>query len=311
MSANSESRPERLDIVIVGAGFSGLYMLHKAHELGLSARLVERGADVGGTWYWNRYPGARCDVESTQYCYAFSDELQRNWTWTERFAGQPEILAYARYAADRLDLRRDIDFETSVVAAGFDAGTDTWTIETHTGRRLIARFCVMATGPLSNARLPEITGIEDFGGAIMQTSAWPEYGVNLTGRRVAVIGTGSTGIQLIPEVAAVASQLYVLQRTPNYSIPARNRPLAPETAEEWKRSFREKRALARTRPSGTIYKVNDRSALSVSDKERRREYEERWAYGGAGMVVAFNDLTRDLRANETIAEFVRGKIRRQ
>ena len=310
MTAGAAAAPaDNLDVVIVGAGFSGLYMLHTVRTMGLSARALERGSDVGGTWYWNRYPGARCDVESTQYCYAFSEELQRDWTWTERFAAQPEILAYARYVADRLDLRRDIEFGTSVASAAFDARTGLWTIATADGRRRTARFCVMATGPLSNASLPEIPGLGDFGGRIVRTSAWPEEGVALAGRRVAVVGTGSTGIQLIPEVAAEASRLYVLQRTPNYSIPARNRPLDGETAAEWKRTFREKRALAMTRPSGTIYRLSDRSALSVSEEERRREYEERWRHGGAGMVVAFNDLGRDLRANETIAGFVRGKIR--
>jgi cyclohexanone monooxygenase len=297
-----------LDIVIVGAGFSGLYMLHQARELGFSACILERGADVGGTWYWNRYPGARCDVESTQYCYAFSEELQRDWTWTERFSAQPEILAYARFVADRLDLRRDIAFGCAVVSASFDDRVNLWTVATADGRRFAARFLVMATGPLSNATLPRITGLEDFDGTVLQTSAWPAQGVDLAGRRVAVIGTGSTGIQLIPEVAARTSKLYVLQRTPNYSVPARNRPLDRETADEWKRSFREKRALAKTRPSGTIYRLNDRSALSVDSDERERVFEDRWQYGGAGMVVAFNDLTRDEKANETIAAFVRGKI---
>ena len=209
-----------LDAVIVGAGFAGLYALHRLRGLGLAVRVYEAGGGVGGTWYWNRYPGARCDVESMDYSYSFSDELQQEWRWTERYAAQPEILTYINHVADRFDLRRDIQLETRVTSAVFDEGMGRWTIATNRGDRVTARFCIMATGCLSEAQVPDFKGIETFEGRRYHTGKWPHEGVDFTGRRVGIIGTGSSAIQSIPIIASQAARLLVFQRTPNYSIPA-------------------------------------------------------------------------------------------
>src|SRR5256886_2032738 len=217
----------QIDAVIVGAGFAGLYTLHRLRGLGLSARVFEAGSGVGGTWYWNRYPGARCDVESMDYSYSFSDELQQEWRWTERYASQPEILKYINHVADRFDLRRDIQLETRVTAAVFDDTTGRWTVDTDRGDRVSAQFCIMATGCLSDAQVPDIRGRETFEGRWYHTGTWPHQGVDVTGQRVGVIGTGSSAIQSIPIIARQAAHLFVFQRTPNYSVPARNAPLDP------------------------------------------------------------------------------------
>lgn len=214
-----------LDAVIVGAGFAGLYSLHRLRGLGLTARVYEAGQGVGGTWYWNRYPGARCDVESMDYSYSFSDELQQEWQWTERYAAQPEILKYINHVADRFDLRRDIQFETRVTSAVFDEATSRWSIETDRGDRVSARFCIMATGCLSDAQVPDFKGRETFEGQWYHTGKWPHEGVDFTGQRVGIIGTGSSAIQSIPIIAKQAAHLFVFQRTPNYSMPAQNAPL--------------------------------------------------------------------------------------
>src|SRR5258708_9194657 len=226
-SAKSRARADTgpIDAVIVGAGFAGLYMLHRLRGLGLSVRVYEAAGDVGGTWWWNRYPGARCDVESMQYSYAFSDALQQAWRWSGRFSAQPEILRYAGWIADQLDLRGDIRFETRVTTAHFDEAADRWLIETDRGDRVAARWCVMATGCLSAARTPDFPGLADFRGTTYHTGQWPHDGVDFTGQRVAVIGTGSSGIPAIPVIAEHAAHLTVFQRTPNYSIPSPNRPL--------------------------------------------------------------------------------------
>jgi cyclohexanone monooxygenase len=221
MSEPAQARRE-FDVVIVGAGFAGLYMLHRLRGLGMTARVIEAASGVGGTWYWNRYPGARCDVESMQYSYSFSPEIEQEWTWSELFAAQPEILRYANFVADRLDLRRDIRFDTRVTVAQFDDAAHRWQIETDRGEALSARFCVMATGCLSNARVPDFKGLESFRGATYHTGHWPHEGVDLSGKRVGVIGTGSSAIQAIPVIAEQAAELVVFQRTPNFSIPSRN-----------------------------------------------------------------------------------------
>src|SRR5689334_22370070 len=213
------------DAVVVGAGFAGLYMLHKLRTLGRSARVYDRADGVGGTWHWNRYPGARCDVESLHYSYSFDPDLEREWNWTERYAAQPEILAYANHVADRFGLRDGIQLETAVTAATFDEDRGAWTVETDPGGAVTARFLVLATGCLSDAQVPAIPGLDTFAGRRYHTGRWPHDGVDFTGQRVAVIGTGSSGIQSIPVIAAQAAHTYVLQRTPNYSIPARNAPL--------------------------------------------------------------------------------------
>ena len=213
------------DAIIIGAGFSGLYMLHRLRGLGMSARVYERGSGVGGTWYWNRYPGARCDVESVQYSYSFSDELQQEWQWTERYAGQAEILRYANHVADRFDLRRDVELNTNVVSAEFDETDNRWTVTLEGGRRVSAQHLVMAVGCLSNARMPDFPGLASFRGKVFHTGEWPHEGVDFTGLRVGVVGTGSSAIQSIPVIADEAKHVTVFQRTPNYSIPARNYPL--------------------------------------------------------------------------------------
>jgi cyclohexanone monooxygenase len=303
------STPVAFDAVVVGAGLAGLYMLHRLRELGFSARVYEAGDGVGGTWYWNRYPGARCDVESMDYSYSFSDELQQDWRWTERYASQPEILRYVNHVADRFDLRRDIQLRTRVTAAVFDEATSRWAIETDRGDRVSARFCILATGCLSAAQVPAIDGLETFAGRWYHTGHWPHEGVDFTGQRVGVIGTGSSAIQSIPIIARQAASLVVFQRTPNFSVPARNAPLDPEYERELKASYAEFRKRARESRVGFVVPVNECSALDVDADQRQREYEARWERGGLGFSAAFADLLTNRESNETAAEFFRGKIR--
>lgn len=304
------------DVVIVGAGFGGMYLLHRLRALGLSAHVFDAATGVGGTWYWNRYPGARCDVESMQYSFSFSKELQQQWSWSERYAAQPEILAYANHVADRFDLRRDIQLETRVTSAHYDAAARRWHVATDRGDAVTARFCVMATGCLSTAKLPEIKGRDTFAGATYHTGYWPHEGVDFTGLRVGVIGTGSSAIQAIPVMAAEAAQLTVFQRTPNYSIPSRNGPMTPDYEGDWKGRYDALRTQARAMRTGILYGVEDDtwglnnvSALDVTPEERQRIYQERWANGGTAFMASFNDLITNQAANDTAAEFVRSKIR--
>lgn len=308
---DSSHNPTAVDVVIVGAGFAGLYMLYRARQLGFSARVFEAGSGVGGTWYWNRYPGARCDVESLEYAYSFSEDLRKEWQWTERYASQPEILRYLNHVADRFDLRRDIEFETRVVSATFDEEEGRWTIATERGQIVSAQFCVMATGCLSAAKVPEYPGLDRFQGQWYHTGRWPHDGVDLTGQTVAVIGTGSSGIQSIPIIAQQAAHLYVFQRTPNFSLPAQNAPIPPEVIQDWKENGPKYREVAKTTPFGFLVQAGGPkpSALEVSAEERKRIFEEGWAVGGFGPLAAFNDLFFKLESNETAAEFVRGKIR--
>ncbi|RYI16130.1 MAG: NAD(P)/FAD-dependent oxidoreductase, partial [Acetobacteraceae bacterium] len=300
---------QTMDAVIVGAGFAGMYMLHRLRGLGMSAVVFEQGTDVGGTWYWNRYPGARCDVESMQYSYSFSPELQQDWQWSERFSAQPEILRYAQHVAERLDLKRDIRFETKVTSATFDEAANRWTVTTDRGDHVIARHCVMATGCLSSARLPEIAGLETFQGATYHTGHWPHEGVDFAGKRVAVVGTGSSAIQAIPVIARQAAHLTVFQRTPNFSIPSRNAPMDAEYEGWWKSDYEAHRAKARMMRTGILYGLNEKSALEVTPEERQAEYEARWARGGTAFMASFADLITNRDANDTAADFVRAKIR--
>ena len=299
----------KFDVIVVGAGFAGMYMLHRLRALGLSARVYEAGTGVGGTWFWNRYPGARCDVESMQYSYSFSEELQQEWVWTERYPRQAEILRYIDHVADRFDLRRDIQLQTRVTAAHFDAAASLWRVTTDRGDAVTARFCVMATGALSAARTPEIAGLESFQGHQYHTGDWPHEEVDFTGQRVGVIGTGSSGIQAIPHLAARAAHLTVFQRTPNFSIPAWNEPLPAERQQAWKADYAGHRARARTTRSGILYEYSQRGALDVSEEERRREFEARWKRGGANFTHAFNDIFINKASNDHAAEFVRDRIR--
>jgi cyclohexanone monooxygenase len=297
------------DVVVVGAGFAGMYMLHKLRGLGLSVRVYEQGGDVGGTWYWNRYPGARCDVESMQYSYSFSDELQQEWNWSERYAPQPEILKYANHVADRFKLRSDIQLNTRVDQAMFDESANCWQVATSDGKIVGASYVVLATGCLSNARMPDIKGLSDFKGKVYHTGHWPHEPVDFTGMRVGVIGTGSSAIQSVPVIAEQASQLTVFQRTPNFSIPARNAELTAEEREAFRAKYPEIRRFAREEARNGIYTdMPDRGALDDGDNERRSKYETRWARGGLTFMSVYNNLAIDKAANDTAADFVRAKI---
>lgn len=300
-----------VDIVVVGAGFAGLYMIHRARSLGLSVRVFEAGTDVGGTWYWNRYPGARCDVESMEYSYSFDDDLQQEWEWTEKYAGQPEILRYAQHVADRFDLRRDITFSTRVVTAEFDENDATWTVDTDGHERVTSRFLVMATGCLSSANVPRIDGAESFKGPSFHTGQWPHEGVDFTGRRVGLIGTGSSAIQSIPIIAEQAAHLTVFQRTANYSVPARNSPIDPEHVRRVKSNYAQLREANRQQQAalGANFRRSGESALSVDDATRDAEFERRWEEGGFAFMSSFNDFLLSQKSNDLLAEFVRGKIR--
>jgi cation diffusion facilitator CzcD-associated flavoprotein CzcO len=300
------------DAVVVGAGFSGLYMLHRLRDtLGFSARVFEAADDVGGTWYWNRYPGARCDSES--YFYSFSDRLSEDllqeWTWSERFAAQPEILSYLRHVADRYDLRKDIQFGTQVVAAEFDDQTGRWAVRTDDGQQVTARYLITAVGCLSTTNLPDFPGRDSFQGDSYHTGLWPHEGVDFTGKRVAVIGTGATAMQAIPEIAQQAAHVYVLQRTPNFGIAGGNRPMDAEDGQKIKDNYREIWATTRETGFGFPYRTANRTALSVTDEERQQIFEEAWAGGGFRLAATFSDLLVDEEANETAAEFLRCRIR--
>ncbi len=308
-NAGHGSVPRETDVVVVGAGFAGLYMLHRLRGQGLSAIAFEAGDDVGGTWYWNRYPGARCDVESVQYSFGFSDAIQQEWKWPELYSAQPDILRYARFVADRLDLRRDIRFSTRVTAAHFNEATRRWTVRTDQGDEVSARHCVMATGCLSTTQLPDFPGRDSFRGATYHTGHWPHEGVDFTGQRVAIIGTGSSAIQSIPVIAEQAAHLAIFQRTPNFSLPSRNAPMPAEYEQDWKQDYPARRAAARWTMKGVVGAPGDRSALSVSPEECERVFEERWKLGGAALMTSFNDLLTDKAANDLVAGFVRRKIR--
>jgi cyclohexanone monooxygenase len=297
------------DAVVVGAGFAGMYMLHRLRGLGFSARVYEAGGGVGGTWYWNRYPGARCDVESMQYSFSFSEELDQQWDWSEKYAPQPEILSYANHVADRFDLRQHIRFDTRVTAATYDETARSWRIETDRGDNVTAKFCIMAVGCLSAANRPPFRGREEFRGPIYHTGEWPHEGVDFTGLRVGVIGTGSSAIQSIPIIAQQASALTVFQRTATYSVPAWNEKLTPEYRKTIKADYPALRAKARARPTGFYFPFNMKPALEATPEERERQYQEAWERGGLPFLGAYGDLLFEKAANDTIAEFARRKIR--
>jgi len=297
------------DAVVVGAGFAGMYMLHCLRGMGMRARVYEAGSGVGGTWYWNRYPGARCDVESMQYSYSFSEELDQAWTWSEKYSPQPEILDYANHVADRFDLRPDIHFDTRVTCAVFDEKVARWRVETDQGDTVWAQFCVMAVGCLSAANRPPFEGLDEFPGPVYHTGEWPHESVDFSGLKVAVIGTGSSAIQSIPVIAEQASELTVFQRTPNYTVPAWNDKLDPEYVERIKATYPELRAKARARPTGFYFDFNTQPALAATAEEREQQYERAWARGGLPFLGAYGDLLFEKEANDTIAEFARRKIK--
>ena len=304
------SRPQEVDVVVIGAGFAGLHAVHRFREMGLSLRAFEQGSGVGGTWYWNRYPGASSDSESWVYSFAFSPELEQEWTWSKRFPEQPEILAYLEFAAQRLDLKREFDFDTRVSAARFDENTLGWQVTTEHGETVRSRYLVTAVGCLSAAQLPAIPGRDDFTGEAYHTGQWPHAGVDFGGKRVGVIGTGSSGIQAIPIIAAAATEVVVFQRTPNFSVPARNHALSPKRVAELKQNIREIREACRWTSIGQPYDLRDQAALDRPREEVLTQMEADWQKGGfEWMFGSYNDLLVDPRANDIAADFVRDKIR--
>jgi cyclohexanone monooxygenase len=304
---NSQNR-ERYDAVVIGAGFAGMYALHRLRDdLNLTVVAIERGSDVGGTWFWNTYPGARCDAESIFYSYSFDAALQETWTWTEKYATQPEILSYANHVADRLDLRRDIRFRTEVEAARYSESTGTWMVDTSSGL-IEAQYLITALGCLSASRVPDIEGIESFAGAVYHTGQWPSEGADLSGKRVAMIGTGSSGIQLLPAIAPEVQSVTVFQRTANYSVPARNRSLGPDEITRIRSVYPALRAGARASHAGQVLAMPIGSALGEKDVVYK-ELDRRWAEGGPAFIGAFMDTMVDEVANQVTADYVRDRIR--
>ncbi len=320
---------KKFDVIIIGAGIAGLYMLHKIQAYtDMSVQVLESASDIGGTWFWNRYPGARCDVESMQYSFAFSKELQQEWEWSEQYATQPEILKYINHVADKYNLRNKIAFNTKVSSIIYNEKTGLWKIETRNDNHLFAKFCIMATGCLSSPYTPSFKGIDTFQGPIYHTAKWPKDPVTFSNKVVGIIGTGSSAIQSIPIIAQKAKHLFVFQRTPHYTVPARNRKLNYKvlldknsfrdprgfgfdkdiSVEEIKAGYDKLRAKAISMFSAMAFPLNSKSALEVSSKEREEEYEKRWELGGVPFIGSFNDLNISRKANETAAKFVRNKI---
>jgi len=309
---------QRFDVVIVGAGFAGLYLLYRLRQMGMTARVLEKGDNVGGTWYWNRYPGARCDAESLAYSYSFSSELEQSWQWSERYATQPEILRYAEHVADHFDLRRDIRFNQTVTSAVYDQAENNWCVLTEQGLEVRGHFCVMATGCLSVPQLPAIEGVEHFAGPRYQASLWPHDGVDFSGQTVGIIGTGSSGIQAIPVIAQQAKHLTVFQRTPNFSVPAANAPLEADWVAQFKQHYREHRRYHKLGLSSGFGDLEIEpverapaadTAVGLSDGEVAAILEPRWQRGGAYFLGAFADALMNPETNHKCAEFVRNKIR--
>src|SRR5215471_7887297 len=304
--------PERYQVIIIGAGLSGMYQLYRLRELGCSVRVFEAGDGVGGTWYWNRYPGARFDSESWTYGLSFSQELLQEWTWKEHFAAQPETLRYCNYLADKFDLRRDITFNARVVSAAYDENANDWEVGFEDGRRARARFLITAVGPLSAPTMPAIPGVGNFRGEAYHTAKWPHAPVSFEGKRVAVIGTGATGVQAITEVAKTALHLTVFQRTPNWCAPLNNGPIDAGTQARIKASYPEIFARCRESYGCFIHDADPRNALDVSPEEREAFYEQRYGEPGFGIWMGnFRDILIDKAANDTITDFMRRKIRQR
>jgi cation diffusion facilitator CzcD-associated flavoprotein CzcO len=303
-----ERETQYVEVLVIGAGFGGMYMLHRLRENHTSVRVIEAGGDVGGTWYWNRYPGARCDVMSIDYSYSFSDEIQQEWTWSERFAEGKEIRAYQKFVADKLDLRRDIQFNTRANSVRFDDAKERWIVETDRGDRFEAVYCVMATGPLSVPKAIDIPGSDTFKGKLFQSGKWPHEEVDFKGKRVGVVGTGSSGVQIVPVVAEDAGHLWVFQRTPSFSMPMRNSPLDAQYMAQIKQNYPALRAAAKNSFTGGVRSVSSRPFFSVPVAERQELMEDGWRRGGLAFMGTFSDLLFNAEANEIVAEFVRNKI---
>lgn len=297
-----------VDVVVIGAGFAGLRALHTLREQGHAVAVLEAGDGIGGVWHWNRYPGARCDVESYDYSYGFSEELQQEWRWSERYATQPEILRYIEHVADRFDLRRDVHLHRRMTSAVFDEAASRWVVTTEDGERWTATYLVMAVGNLSTTKAPTFDGLDTFAGEVLLTATWPREGADLAGKRVGIVGTGSSGMQLTPIAAREAGHLTVFQRTPNFSVPAVNGPITDERDVEVKATYAERREAARWSPSGLGFTPNKESAKAVSPERRAEVYEKAWNGMGFGFVLAFYDLLLDQESNDTAAAFIRDKI---
>ena len=313
MMTMAEAKPAetaQFDAIVIGAGFAGLYQLHVLRDrLGLAVRVLDAADGIGGTWYWNRYPGARCDSESYYYSYSFSHELEQEWTWTERYPEQPEIMRYLNHVADRFDLRRDIQLGTKVTAARFDPAANFWVVSTAAGEDLTAQFLITGVGCLSTANVPAIPGRETFQGLQCHTGHWPHEGVDFAGKRVGLIGTGSTGIQAAPVIAEAAAHLTVFQRTANYSVPARNGPMDAETQQQIKANYAEIRRKSRESTNGHPFDFATIGALEVSEEERLARYQAAWDRGGLRFRATFKDILSSPAANETASAFIRAKIR--
>ncbi len=318
MTSESASVADQLDyeVIVVGAGFGGLNALYRFRSHGYSVHVLEGGGGLGGTWYWNRYPGARVDIESMEYSYAFSEELQQEWKWAERYSKQSDVLRYLEWVADRLDLRKDITFNSFVQTARFDESTATWQLTTNEGRHYRCRYCIMAVGFLSDTYWPDISGLQTFGGELIHTSQWPHQGVDLAGRRVGVIGAGATAVQLVPELAKEVGELFLFQRTPNWCFPMRNMPMPPDYEARVKEMYPTVRRLEHDWPGAgvvlrdmTLTPPSERKALEVSAEEREREYEERWSHDAIAIGGCFTDLQTEEAANDTLRQFLEKKIR--
>jgi cation diffusion facilitator CzcD-associated flavoprotein CzcO len=301
---------QQIDAIIIGAGFAGIRMLHKARQLGLKARVIEAGSGPGGTWFWNRYPGARCDIESMQYSYQFDDALEQDWDWQEKYAAQPEILAYANHVVDRFDLRCDMQFETRVTAAIFDEANGRWMVSTDSDETWSAEFCVMATGCLSSANMPAFKNMDSFTGPVYHTGKWPHAGVDFSGQRVAVIGTGSSAVQAIPLLAEQAAHLTVFQRTPAFTVPAHNRALGEAEKAEIKAHYGDLRVRAKSQVLAFDIEFNENPASALSESEILSECEHRWEMGALNWYGAFADMLIDQTTNDIVSDFIRAKIRK-
>ncbi|AOH83308.1 cyclohexanone monooxygenase [Sphingomonas panacis] len=299
---------KRYDAIVVGAGIGGLYAVYKLREMGLSVLGIEAGDNVGGVWYWNRYPGARCDLLTIDYCYTFSPEVDAEWSWSEQFAAQPEILEYINFVADRHDLRKEYLFETRVARAAYDEARQIWIYTTGTGQTFEATYAIMATGPLSVPKVPEFEDIDSFKGEMYYSGRWPKEPVSYEGKRVGVVGVGSTGIQIIPVIAKQAKEVVVFQRTPSFTMPMRNHKYTPEYVAEIKRNLPGMRTHARNSFVGGVRPSGHRPYFSLPPEHRRAILESAWQNGGHTVLGSFSDLMQNEQANEQVADFVRGKI---
>ena len=308
---NNTSNNHEYDAIIVGAGFAGLYQLICLRDqLGLNCLVIETGDDVGGTWYWNRYPGARCDTESHAYSYYFSEELLKEWTWSERYPGHAEIRKYINFVADKFDLKKNILFNEKVINAKFNDSSNKWNLATSNENHFQAKFLIAAVGCLSNTNIPKIKGLDTFEGKYYHTGNWPKTGVSFTDKKVGQIGTGSTGIQAVPVIAAEAKHLTVFQRTANYSIPARNAPLSQKFKDHVKEDHKYYKEFLKRTPNGHPFEISSRLVSDVNKEEMNEIYEKAWEKGGLQFRATFNDLVTNIEANKTASEFIKGKIRK-